>query len=895
MNISVIQTPRGPEASATLAGAFLYWGKPINAFSLALDRVRRIVSGVRIVIIALVLAVTFGSFFWYVVFKSGPEAVISGSLWQSTHPALLAFWIGVLVVLYAITRNIRSGFATKSVLRRAYAREGVVPTVAAASLGEMKRFARKDRHDIAKSFAPTALAALARAYRSAHAARHAEVGPAHLVLALLQETTIKVLLGRMGLHLDRIAEPLGRLLAKNPLHSDREETKLGEKCFETLFDAYHYSYTHRRERVTPVAMLVAAVRHDERVQEIFYSLEVDLIQLENVAAWMRITEQLRERYFRFRSAARLRPKGVMNRAMTAQATPELERVSQDLTTTAQRGGLPLIVDRERELAEIFRIFEGGGKSVVLVGHHGVGKDAIIEGIAERMIEEEVPAVLQDKRMVSLSISTLLAGVSPAEAQQRLLTVLMEIARAGNILLVANDIHQMVGVSLGEGSDLSDAFAGEVAKGYFLCIATTNEQDYTKLVEQNAIGRVLERVRVEEMDEQGAIQALEARVGGIEYEQKVFFSYAALAQAVKLADRYMKDRFLPEKAIEVAREAAQKVRAERGERQIVSGEDVATIVSDKTRIPVTQVTQEESSKLLNLEAEIHARVIGQDEAVKAISAALRRARAELREGNRPIANFLFLGPTGVGKTELAKTVAATYFGSEEQMVRLDMSEYQEKSSIDRVVGRPGEETGGILTEAVRKQPFTVLLLDELEKAHPDILNVFLQVMDDGRLTDNAGRTIDFTNVILIATSNAGGQVIQDEVRRGTPIADIKQKLVNESLRQFFKPEFLNRFDGVIVFKPLAQDEILQITWLMIGKIQKQLAAKGISFDVDDAAAEELAKAGYDPVFGARPLRRVIQERVQDALANFLLTQKIGRRDTVVLRAGGQLEVQKAKEL
>jgi ATP-dependent Clp protease ATP-binding subunit ClpA len=300
--------------------------------------------------------------------------------------------------------------------------------------------------------------------------------------------------------------------------------------------------------------------------------------------------------------------------------------------------------------------------------------------------------------------------------------------------------------------------------------------------------------------------------------------------------------------------------------------------------------------MNLDQIMHERVIGQDEAVKLVVSALRRARAELRDEKRPIVNLLFLGPTGVGKTELAKTVAETYFGNENSMVRLDMSEYQNQDSIARLLGVPGSNRGGLLTEAVRKTPFAVLLLDEIEKAHPDILNIFLQVMDDGRLTDSLGRTVDFTNVILIATSNAGSQYIQDEVTKGTSTELIKDALIRGgALREIFRPEFLNRFDGTIVFKPLTQDEIFQVAGLMLKGVAKRLLTKGITLTVTPEAQTELAKAGFDPIFGARPLRRVVQEQVDNALANYLLTGEIGRRDEVIFDVGGQIRVEKAQKL
>lgn len=893
--ISFTPNPQRHEASATLAGNFLYWGKQINPFELALDRIRRIAGIVRVVVFIAILIASFGYFVMETLVRYDIEAVGTLTFWKTPHLELLTFWIGMLVVLYGISRIIRARDTVAAVQKRMYTREGGVDALGATSFAEKNRFARKHRIDIAKSFNKEAMRVVRRAYQYASASHHHELGAHHLIAALLEQSSIQVVFGRMGVHKDRITEPLGRVLAKEEVRAEGSSTILGVDCFEILFDAYHYAYAHRSQWVSPVAILVAAVQHSPAVQEILYSLDIEQKKLENVAAWMRISEQLRERYYKFRASARLRPKGGMNRAMTALATPELDKVSQDLTQIAQMGSLPPLIGREHEMVEMFRIFEGGAKSVVLVGLPGVGKNAIVEGVAERMINEEVPGALTDKRMVILSISALTAGVDPSMAQERLLIVLGEVARAGNIILVVPDVHGAIGVSVGEGIDLADTLASEVAKGYFLCIATTENAEYAQLVEQSKLGRVLEKVVIKEMDEDTAIQVLEAKTGSIEYEQKVFFSYDALAAAVRLSSKYMHERFLPDKAIEVIKEAAQKVHAEHGENQIIRAEDVAVIVSDKTSIPVTQVTQEESQKLLNLEEEMHKRVIGQDEAVKAIAAALRRARAELREGTRPIANFLFLGPTGVGKTELAKTVAATYFGNQENMVRLDMSEYQNKEAIAQLIGAPGGSGGGVLSEAIRKQPFTVLLLDELEKAHPDILNVFLQVMDDGRLTDNAGRVIDFTNVILIATSNAGTQVIQDQVHAGVALDEIKQRLMNETLRENYRPEFLNRFDGIIVFKPLTADEITQIAWLMIARIQKQLEGKGITLEVEDAAIEELAHAGFDPTFGARPLRRVIQERVQDALANFLLTQKIGRRDVVVLKSGGELEVKKAEAL
>ncbi|KKU07556.1 MAG: Chaperone, Hsp100 family, ClpC-type [Candidatus Magasanikbacteria bacterium GW2011_GWA2_45_39] len=397
------------------------------------------------------------------------------------------------------------------------------------------------------------------------------------------------------------------------------------------------------------------------------------------------------------------------------------------------------------------------------------------------------------------------------------------------------------------------------------------------------------VHVEEPETNEAIQILQAKSGTIEYKNNVFLSYGALEAAVTLSHSYIHDRYLPEKALEVIGEAATGARSQKGKNHLVTAEDVARVVSEKSKVPVQSVTVEETDKLLNLETEMHKRVIGQEEAVKVVAAALRRARAELHSKKRPIANFLFIGPTGVGKTELAKTLAEVYFGREDLMIRLDMSEYQNSSDTARLIGTTNESGTGVLTEAVKTSPASLILLDEIEKAHPNILNIFLQVMDDGRLTDSTGHTIDFTNSIIIATSNAGADHIQEQMRAGMPFADIQKDLLHGGLNQYFKPEFINRFDGVVVFKPLEKMEIKQIAVLMLKGIARGLEEKGLGFEFTDAALNELADAGFDPVYGARPLRRAIQEKVENPLSEFILRGGWQRRDIAVLDAGGKLSI------
>jgi ATP-dependent Clp protease ATP-binding subunit ClpC len=398
------------------------------------------------------------------------------------------------------------------------------------------------------------------------------------------------------------------------------------------------------------------------------------------------------------------------------------------------------------------------------------------------------------------------------------------------------------------------------------------------------------VDVPEMEENQAIQVVESKVGGIEYEQNVFFSYDAIENCVKLSSRFLRDQKLPESAVDLCTEVASFVKSTRGEHQLVTKNDVASVIGQKTGVPVTSITQDESSKLLKLEEEMHKRVVGQGEAVSLVANALRRARAEIRSTKRPIANFLFLGPTGVGKTELAKTIAEVYFGGENRMVRLDMSEYQDVGSIYRLIGQPGQQGTGSLTEAVRQKPFSLVLLDEMEKAHPQILDLFLQVFDDGRLTDSTGRVIDFTNTIIIATSNAGTRYVQEQLNAGVALDMIREKLMRTELKDHFRPEFLNRFDGIVLFHALNREDTKVIASYMLKRIAKDLDARGIGFRVEESGLEHLAEVGFDPEFGARPMRRAIQDLVENKLAEMILQRQVDRRDTVVL-SGTELRVEK----
>ncbi len=879
---------KGAGRLAPFGSDVLFWSKRLSSAGIAERKFEAVARGV---VYVLLLVIGLGGIAAVVVegFLRADAAFTDRIFWTAPSARLLLFYLTIWTDAYLVARMIRDTDRLKPVKARRYGEGG---ESAARGWADAASEKGKGRIDVARSFNFEAFAAVERAYELARKGGFGEAVNAHLFAALLRTPDVSFLFARLEIATDRVVAALQKIIAASPPKTG--ETLVAEELWQTIFFGYAIAFETRAKFVRPLELFLALARTPGRIQEMLFNLGADEKKIENVTAWVRIAAELRARYHKGRAVASSRPKGGMNRAMTAIATPALDSLSEDYTARAVYGALPPFVGREKEMAALFRMFEGGGRSVLLVGHHGTGKEAMLEGLAERMAAEDVPAVLRDKRLVALSIPKLVAGAGAADAALRLENVFYEVAVSRNIILAIPGVEGLVGISTGSGGgiDLSEILEANISKYGVLTVATTTPEDYAGRLERSAIGRGFEKLELEEVGADDAIRICEAKAGRFEAQNNVWFSYDAIEKAVVLSARYLHERYLPEKAIEILSEAAYAVRSQRGENAVVSGEDVAELVSEKSKVPVTTLTASESEKLLGLEDRMHGRVVGQDEAVNAVARAIRRARTELRAGARPIANFLFLGPTGVGKTELAKTVAEIYFGNESTMIRLDMSEYQEQNSLGRLLGVPGGKEGGQLTEAVRRAPFALLLLDEIEKAHPDILNVFLQVMDDGRLTDNAGRTIDFTNVILIMTSNAGSQFIQDSIRGGRGIDEIKEELVGRELKGIFRPEFLNRFDGVIVFRPLSEANVLQIARLMVIGLAKQLEAKQISLQASEEALAELAAAGFDPVFGARPLRRVIQEKVQDALAEAMLQGKIGRRDTVVLEKGGELRIIKA---
>ncbi len=880
-------------------GNWLYWNYPLERYNIALQNVRRIFNTVRW-ITSLLLGINCLVWAAWYAYRAGGAAklqgVLNGNYAQLTFPpsAQLLFWCAALFFCYTWYRSIAEKKVRGSVEHFNY--NNAQPVVLAGpepSWSDVKKMKRSARLNVATTFTDESLQALEAAYRLADKNGYNRVTLYHVFASLLTFNRIGNIFTRLGIPVSLLQKKVVPLLGKNNTTTGGTHTApvVGSDIAQLLFHAYETAYQAHQEYVSVTELVLCVVELSPELQEILYDVEIDKQKLINVVEWARIREALQRQYTALRKAARHRSKHGMDRAMTAVATPFLNQYSDDLTLLAQFGHTETCVSREKEIEEIFRVVEGGQENVILVGDYGVGKRSIVEGIAEKMVQDDVPNRLKDKRMVRLSISSLVAGTTPAGAVERLIHIMNEIGRARNIILFIHNIHELMGVSAGEGQsvDVASTLAEYISGGAFLTIATTTTEAYAQHINNSKLSSIFSKVDVAEMDENQAIQVLESRVGYVEYKHNVFFSYGAIEKAVQFAHHYVHEVYLPGSALEVMSEAASLTKQQKGANSLVTHEEVAAVVAQKTKIPVNTVTSDETSKLLHLEEVMHERVVGQEEAVTLVANALRRARADIRSQARPIANFLFLGPTGVGKTELAKTIAEVYFGGENRMVRLDMSEYQDTNSIYRLIGAAGQKGSGILTEAIRRSPFALLLLDEIEKADKDILNLFLQVMDDGRLTDSTGHVIDFTNVIIIATSNAGTQAVQDHMREGLTSEVIKDRLLHGELKDYFRPEFLNRFDGIVLFKALNQEAIKKIAGLMLRRVAKDLDNKGITMHITDSAMEYLASVGFDPEFGARPMRRVLQEKVENPLAELLLSKQLQRRDTITVGDEAKLVV------
>jgi len=600
----------------------------------------------------------------------------------------------------------------------------------------------------------------------------------------------------------------------------------------------------------------------------------------------------------------------------------LAQYGTNLTEKAKAGQLDPVIGREKEIERTLQILSRRTKNnPILLGEPGVGKTAIAEGIAQRLIQEDIPDFLKNKQVISLELGTLLAGTRlRGEFEERIKSIITEVIQSGNIILFIDEIHTIIGTgALGGSLDTANMFKPALARGQLQCIGATTFSEYRQHIEKDAaLERRFQAVKVGEPTTAEALEIIYGLRKVYEDFHKIKFTEKALEAAVTLSDRYINDRFLPDKAIDLIDEAGSRAHlryslAVKGQSDavinpqslvpVVNTEEIAEIVAAWTDIPLKQLTQSETDSLVNLESHLHERIIGQNEAVKSVANAVRRSRVGLQSAKRPIASFIFAGPTGVGKTELAKALASFMFGSQDAMIRLDMSEYMESHTISKLIGSPpgfvGYGEGGQLTEAVRRKPYSVILLDEIEKAHPDVFNLFLQILDDGRLTDSQGRVINFQNTLIIMTSNLGSQVIEKgasslgfDMSNSTGEADynrLRNKVMDE-FKQYFRPEFLNRLDEVIVFRQLNHDEVKQIADLLLAEVSRQIAEqRQISLEFTPAFRSLVVTEGYSPTYGARPLRRAIAARLEDSLAEAILRGQVQDHSNVLADLNEQGEV------
>ncbi|TYS13865.1 ATP-dependent Clp protease ATP-binding subunit [Rossellomorea vietnamensis] len=777
-------------------------------------------------------------------------------------------------------------------------------------------------------FTERAQKVLALAQEEAIRLSHSNIGTEHILLGLVREGEGIAAKGltALGLSPEKIQKEVEGLIGKGKESSQTiHYTPRAKKVIELSMDEARklgHSYVGTEH------ILLGLIREGEGVAaRVLNNLGVSLNKArQQVLQLLGSTES----------------NGHQSGTSTNANTPTLDSLARDLTVIAREDSLDPVIGRSKEIQRVIEVLSRRTKNnPVLIGEPGVGKTAIAEGLAQQIVNNEVPEILRDKRVMTLDMGTVVAGTKyRGEFEDRLKKVMDEIRQAGNIILFIDELHTLIGAGGAEGAiDASNILKPSLARGELQCIGATTLDEYRKYIEKDAaLERRFQPIQVDEPTPDESIQILKGLRDRYEAHHRVSITDEAIEAAVKLSDRYISDRFLPDKAIDLIDESGSKVRLrsyttppnlkelevkleeirkekdaavqsqefekaaslrdteqrlreeleetkktwkekQGQENTEVTVEDIAKVVSSWTGIPVSKLAQTETDKLLKLEEILHSRVIGQDEAVKAVSKAVRRARAGLKDPKRPIGSFVFLGPTGVGKTELARALAESMFGDEESMIRIDMSEYMEKHSTSRLVGSPpgyvGYEEGGQLTEKVRRKPYSVVLLDEIEKAHPDVFNILLQVLEDGRLTDSKGRTVDFRNTVLIMTSNVGAESLKKNKYVGFNIQDGEQDYkdmkgkVMEELKRAFRPEFLNRIDEIIVFHSLEKEHLKEIVTLMSDQLTNRLKEQDISLELTDAAKEKIADEGFDPEYGARPLRRAIQKHIEDRLSEELL--------------------------
>ena len=795
-------------------------------------------------------------------------------------------------------------------------------------------------------FTERAKSTLMFAQKESQKLQHGYIGTEHILYGIASvEGASSNILNEAGVTKELIHEMIEETLGRgNSMVMGTGQIALTPRTKRLLDTSFKQARAIGQNYISPEHMLLAILDEEEGVAfAILQNLGVDIPKLRND-----IMQSFSNQGVQGDNESRGQEKS---------ATPNLELYGKDLTEMARDGKLDPVIGRGEETERILEILSRRTKNnPVLIGDPGVGKTAIAEGLAQRIVKGNIPELLKDKRVIALDLSQMLAGAKyRGEFEERLKNVMTEIKNAKNIILFIDEIHTIVGAGGAEGAiDASNILKPALAKGEIQTIGATTIEEYRKYFEKDsALSRRFQPVQVGEPTKEEAILILNGLRDKYEAHHRVKITDEALEASVEMSDRYITDRFLPDKAIDLMDEAAAKVRIQnltappdvksieeelkniQKEKEesvalqdyekaaklrdkenelkktlessktkwksgsigtsglVVTEEDIAQVVSRWTKVPVKKLTEKESEKLLNLESILHERVVGQDEAVNSISRAVRRARVGLKDPNRPIGSFIFLGPTGVGKTELSKALAIAMFGSEKAMVRIDMSEYMEKHSVSRLIGSPpgyvGYDEGGQLTEAVRRNPYSVILFDEIEKAHPEVFNVLLQILEDGRLTDGKGKTVNFKNTIIIMTSNVGASTIKKQKTVGFSIAEdrhleqyemMKENIMDE-LRQQFKPEFINRIDDIIVFHSLTDDDLDKITDLMLKDVANRIAEREIYLKFSDETVKFMTKSGSDTVYGARPLRRAITKELEDTLSEEMLKGNIERGDEVLV--------------
>ncbi|MFH2013571.1 MAG: AAA family ATPase [Patescibacteria group bacterium] len=702
-----------------------------------------------------------------------------------------------------------------------------------------------------------------------------------VVCIFLKDKRVKAIFEKLDLDFDLFKQKL----------KDRIEQLKGSKSEErflsVLEKAAYIANTNFHSQIWAIDFLVAVAIQDQSFIEILAQADMKAEDVDHVVAWEDYVEhefKVKKQFWRLENLMKIRGIG---KQWAAGYTVNLDRYSIEVSKIIRKQDLSIhLMAHEKEVYAIERILARSGENnILLIGRPGVGRSTIAYSFAKKACEGRSFSNLNDKRILELDIQAALAGLdTEGEMLRRLKIIFSEAVSAGNVILIIDEIHNYLGSNKGPGAiNIGPVIAPYLSSPNFQVIGISSYDGWHKYIENNStIRRSFVKLEINEPDKLKTILILEDMLPGLEKKYKVYVNYRVLRDIVELTDQYIQNIPFPEKAIDLLTEIL--VYTKRQGKNKVLSEYVNQIISERTEIPVGAIKEEERQKLLNLEKIIHKRIINQEEAVKMISEAMRRARAGVQEGKRPIGSFLFLGPTGVGKTETSKALANAYFGSSERMIRFDMSEYQQIQAISRLIGMPEKDEPGLLTKAIADDPFSLVLFDEIEKTNPNILNLFLQVFDEGWLTDAFGRKVSFRNSIIIGTSNAGAELIRQKVRQGKGLETFKDELIDYLLKQnLFRPEFLNRFDAVVVFKPLTHENLIEIAKLMLTSLANRLyEGKGIRFVISHELVDMVAKLGYEPEFGARPMRRVIQDKIESKIARDILENNLKRGDFVEIK-------------